>query len=66
MLGKILAQGCYSPPSSTSAMASPWEIDKNLPTVGESKSIGSYANGCLAGGRDASAPQGEGYQVDPC
>ncbi|WP_318461617.1 penicillin-insensitive murein endopeptidase [Photobacterium leiognathi] len=60
MLGKFLT-GLLLVASSTSVMASPWEKVKT-PTVGESQSIGSYANGCLAGG-EMLPLQGEGYQV---
>lgn len=44
-----------------SVSASPWEKFKT-PTQGEAQSIGSYANGCLAGG-EALPLEGEGYQV---
>ena len=43
------------------SMASPWE-QVTAPSTQPSQAIGSYANGCLAGG--ASLPlQGQGYQV---
>lgn len=41
--------------------ASPWEKVKS-PTKGESESIGTYNNGCLAGGETLPL-QGDGYQV---
>lgn len=46
---------------SQSVMATPWEKIKQ-PSSGDSSSIGSYANGCLAGGENLPL-QGEGYQV---
>lgn len=46
---------------SQSVMATPWEKVKN-PSQGDSSSIGSYANGCLAGGERLPL-QGDGYQV---
>lgn len=46
---------------SQNVMATPWEKVKN-PSHGDSNSIGSYANGCLAGGERLPL-QGDGYQV---
>ena len=46
---------------SQSVMATPWEKVKK-PSQGDSSSIGSYANGCLAGGERLPL-QGDGYQV---
>ena len=43
------------------AWSSPWEEVK-FPTQGESESIGTYNNGCLAGG-EILPLQGDGYQV---
>ena len=60
MLGKIIT-GLILVCISHGVMATPWEKVKT-PTNGDSSSIGSYANGCLAGGDDLPL-QGEGYQV---
>lgn len=46
---------------SQTVMATPWEKVKQ-PSSGDSSSIGSYANGCLAGGENLPL-QGDGYQV---
>ena len=46
---------------STTVWASPWE-KVNSPSTGKSESIGTYNNGCLAGGEDLPL-QGDGYQV---
>ena len=47
--------------SSLPAVASPWE-KVTAPSKGESEAIGTYSNGCMAGG-SALPLQGEGYQV---
>ncbi|EAR56923.1 penicillin-insensitive murein endopeptidase [Photobacterium sp. SKA34] len=60
MLGKFLT-GLLFVASSTSVLATPWEKVKT-PTLGESMSIGSYSNGCLAGA-EALPLKGDGYQV---
>ncbi|WP_428753110.1 penicillin-insensitive murein endopeptidase [Vibrio cionasavignyae] len=52
---------CLCLPFSSLAMNRSWE-EVALPSDGESNSIGSYANGCLAGGAEL-APAGTGYQV---
>ncbi|WP_279348231.1 penicillin-insensitive murein endopeptidase [Vibrio qingdaonensis] len=52
---------CLCLPLSSLAMNRSWE-EVTLPSDGESNSIGSYANGCLAGGAEL-APAGTGYQV---
>ncbi|OIQ25712.1 penicillin-insensitive murein endopeptidase [uncultured Vibrio sp.] len=46
---------------SFTSMATPWE-EKRLPSTLPTESIGSYANGCLAGAK-ALPLEGEGYQV---
>lgn len=46
---------------STSAYATPWEQVES-PSYGAPQAIGSYANGCLAGG-EALPLEGQGYQV---
>lgn len=60
MLRKIIIMGCLAG-MCASVSASPWEKFKT-PTQGEAQSIGSYANGCLAGGEELPL-EGEGYQV---
>lgn len=60
MLRKIIT-GLMLVCMSQSVMATPWEKIKQ-PSSGDSSSIGSYANGCLAGGENLPL-QGEGYQV---
>lgn len=47
--------------TSLSVVASPWE-KVSKPSQGDSESIGTYSNGCMAGG-EALPLQGDGYQV---
>nr|WP_086937666.1 penicillin-insensitive murein endopeptidase [Thaumasiovibrio occultus] len=64
-MGKCWRWGAWALVSSvvvsSVAMATPWH-QFDSPTRGHSNSIGSYANGCLAGGK-ALPLEGEGYQV---
>ncbi|MGV2987754.1 penicillin-insensitive murein endopeptidase [Vibrio sp. E150_011] len=52
---------CLFVPMLSWSMNRAWE-EVTVPSEGESNSIGSYANGCLAGGAEL-APTGTGYQV---